>query len=69
MSLRWRLVAPPRFYAIAAAVAPDAPVNHLLLARYCAAMGLAEEARDELREASSAPALADEIRSVRALVE
>jgi hypothetical protein len=67
MPIGWRGVSPRRFHGIAAKLVDDASASHLALARYCATMGLRDEAREELRRVGAD--LAEEAKRVRALVE
>jgi hypothetical protein len=67
MPIAWRGVSPRRFYGIAAKLVDDTGEAHLALARYCATMGLRDEAREELTRVGAD--LAEEAKGVRTLVE
>ena len=67
IALSWRLLAPRRFYGIAAKLVSDTSPSHLLLARYCAAMRLRDEARAELARVGAG--LAEEVAALAPLLE
>ncbi len=68
MPIRWRQVSPRRFYGIAAKFSPDTARGHLMLGSYCAALGLADEARAELDKAAAEAELHEETERCRALI-
>ncbi len=68
MPLGWKQIPPARFHGIAAHFAQDTPAGHLLLARYCAAMGLDRQARSEIEKASRDEALSAQAEKLKGLL-